>query len=513
MDSPISSSSSYLPYAAAAAAAAFFLYYATLHRLFRRSSTAPPLPSGPLGLPLVGSLPFLDPELHSFFARLAGIHGPIYRLRLGSKLAVVISSPALAGEVLRLHDHTFANRDVPAAGRAIAYGGSDIVWNSNGPTWRMLRRICVREMLSPSSLDAVYHLRRLELRAAVRHLHSLAGSPVDVGAQMFLAVLNVITGMLWGGTVQGEDERTSVGKDFRELVGEITELLGRPNVSDFFPALARFDVQGIEKKMRVLLERFDGIFSNIIEKKKTAADGEAKDFLEYMLKLEGEGKDSNTPFTLTNVKALLMDMVVGGSDTSSNTVEFAMAEMMNRPETMERAQEELDLVVGRDNVVEESHLPKLRYLAMVVKETLRLHPALPLLVPHCPSAPSSVGGRLVPAGSRVFINVWAIHRDPTVWKDPLEFRPERFAEAPAKWDFSGGGDFSYFPFGAGRRICAGIAMAERMVSYFLASLVHSFDWRLPEGTELDLSEKFGIVLKKKQPLVLMKQGNLAHSTV
>ncbi|KAL0902866.1 hypothetical protein M5K25_028459 [Dendrobium thyrsiflorum] len=306
--------------------------------------------------------------------------------------------------------------------------------------------------------------------------------------------------MLWGGTLEGEEERSAVGKMFRHLVGEITELLGRPNVSDFFPALSRFDLQGIVREMRVLLERFDGIFARIIEMKREKGLKDEKkveekmDFLDYMLIKE--------PFTINHVKALLMDMVVGGTDTSSNTIEFAMAEMMSKPETIKQAQEELDKVVGKDNVVEESHLPNLHYLNMVIKEVLRLHPALPLLVPHCPSSSCSIGGFAVPKGSRVFINVWAIHRDETMWKDPLEFKPER-------WSYVS--EFSYFPFGSGRRICAGISMAERMVLYSLASLLHSFDWKMPQGiTKMDLSEKFGIVLKKAKPLVLMPVPRLSN---
>nr|AFK37605.1 unknown [Lotus japonicus] len=200
-------------------------------------------------------------------------------------------------------------------------------------------------------------------------------------------------------------------------------------------------------------------------------------------------------------------MLVGGSDTSSNTVEFAMAEIMHKPEVMKRVQDELEGVVGKDNMVEESHLHKLPYLLAVMKETLRLHPTVPLLVPHCPSEATSTGGYTIPKGSRVFVNVWAIHRDPSIWEKPLESDPERFLDA--KWDFCGN-DFSYFPFGSGRRICVGIPMAERSVLYFLATLVHMFNWTVPEGEKLDISEKFGITLKKKIPLVAIPTPRLSN---
>ncbi|KAF8032876.1 hypothetical protein BT93_D1685 [Corymbia citriodora subsp. variegata] len=438
----------------------------------------PSLPPGPAGLPLVGNLPFLDPELHTYFTALARMYGPVLKLQLGKKLGVVVTSPATAHEVLKDKDFTFACRK-----------GRDV------------RR--PRHRAAATS----------EIRKTVWYLRIRAGSPVNVGEQIFLTVLNVITSTLWGGTVQGE-ERERLGADFRQVVSDMTDLLGKPNISDFYPYLAQFDLQGIERQMKGLVKRFDQIFEQMIEKRlkmeredrNGSLDGgeKSKDFLQFLLELKDE-EDAKTHLTMTGLKALLMasfssthDMVVGGTDTSSNTIEFAMAEVMNKPSVLSKIQRELEAVVGKDNIVEESHIRRLPYLHAVMKETLRLHPATLLLIPHCPSANCTVGGYMVPKGSRVFINVWAIHRDPSIWSNSLEFHPERFLHS--KCDY-GGNDFNYMPFGAGRRICVGIAMAERMVLYSLATLFHSFDWKLPEGEKMDLTEQFGIVLKKKKLLV------------
>ncbi|PIA50062.1 hypothetical protein AQUCO_01300652v1, partial [Aquilegia coerulea] len=443
-----------------------------------------PLPPGPRGLPFVGNLLSLNPELHTYFANLVQTYGPIYKLQLGGKLGIVVSSPSVAKEILKDHDIIFANRDAPIAGKQVAYHDRDIVWNPYGPEWRMLRKICVREMLGNASLDAVYTLRHREVRRMVRTVYSKRSSPINIGEEMFLTVMNVITSMMWGGTIKG-DEGTSLGAEFRQVV-----------------TLGRFDLQGIQGKTRPLFARFDQIFETIIEQRLKMEEGERrgiKDFLQLMLQLVKDEADAKTPFTMLHLKALLMDMVLAGTETTSNSVEWAIAELMNKPETMKIAQAELENVVGKDNIVEESHLPKLAYLQMVMKEVLRLHPALPLLVPHCPVSSCDIGGYMVPKGSTIFINVWAIHRDPTIWVNPSEFDPERFSGG--KWDFSGN-DFNYFPFGSGRRICAGIPMAERIVMYELATLLHSFNWKLEDGMKkIDLTEKFGIVLKKATPLV------------
>jgi len=173
----------------------------------------------------------------------------------------------------------------------------------------MLRKICVVKMLSNTTLDSVYELRRGEVRKTVGYIHDRVGSTVNVGEQVFLTVLNVITNMMWGAGVEGE-ERESLGAEFREAVAEMVQLLGKPNLSDFFPGLARFDLQGVVKDMNALVPRFDGIFEKMIgERLKKEEDGKenngSKDFLQFLLNLKEEG-DSKTPFTNTHLKALLM---------------------------------------------------------------------------------------------------------------------------------------------------------------------------------------------------------------
>ncbi|XP_047328535.1 flavonoid 3'-monooxygenase-like [Impatiens glandulifera] len=462
------------------------------------------LPPGPMGLPFFGNLPFLNPELHSYFTTLAMTYGPIFSLRLGNKNAVIISTPSLAQEVLKDQDIIFANREVPIAGKLGFYGGSDILWSPYGPEWRMLRKICVKEMLSRSKVDSFYHIRQREVRKMVNRLWVRRMSQVDVGEEMFMTVLNSITTILWGESGNEMVER-NLGTEFRLFVEEFLMLLGVPNISDFIPSLAYFDLQGIEKKMKRLVKRFDKVFELMINERMREDDNNKKDFLQSLLNLKKDGEDAKTPLTESHLKSLLMDMVIGGTGTTTNLMEFMLAEMMNDPQIMKKAQQELEDVVGANNIVEELHIHKLPYLYAVMKETLRLHPPVPLLVPHSPSESCTIGGYTIVKGTRVFINVWAIHRDPLFWENPLKFNPERFLKS--KLDYSGN-DFNYLPFGSGRRICVGIEIAERMFLYLLASLVHSFEWKVSNGEKLNLEEKFGLALKKKTPLMAIPTPRL-----
>ncbi|KAG2330550.1 hypothetical protein Bca52824_001730 [Brassica carinata] len=481
-----------------------------------KRSPQPPLPPGPRGLPIVGNLPFLDPNLHTYFTTIAEKHGPIFKLKLGSKLTVVVNSPSLAREILKDQDINFSNRDVPLTGRAATYGGLDIVWLPYGAAWRVLRKICVLKLLSRKTLDSFYELRRKEVRKRTRFLYekSQEKSAVNVGDQLFLTMMNLTMNMLWGGSVKAENME-SIGTEFKGVISEMTRLLSEPNVSDFFPWLARFDLQGLVKQMRVYAHELDAILDGAIEQMQKLGsrnDGECKDFLQHLMKLKDQEVNSEIPITVNHVKGVLVDMVVGGTDTSTNTIEFAMAELISNPKLMKRAQQELDEVVGKKNIVEESHITKLPYILAIMKETLRLHPTIPLLVPHRPAETAVVGGYTIPKDTKVFINAWSIQRDPNVWENPTEFHPERFLDNNNSCDFTGT-DYSFLPFGSGRRICAGVALAERMVLYTLATLLHSFDWKIPEGRELDLEEKFGIVLKLKTPLVALPVPRLSDSNL
>ncbi|KAK3224823.1 hypothetical protein Dsin_004685 [Dipteronia sinensis] len=316
-----------------------------------------------------------------------------------------MSSPSLAKELVRDQDTIFANRDPPVAAKVL-HGGNDIALLPYGPEWRTMRKLFVSKMMSNASLDACYALRKQEVKKILREVYNISGKAIDIGELSFSASINVIQNMLWGSTLQGQN-MTNLGEELRESFAELMVLFGAPNISDIFPMLSRFDIQGIAKRTTKIGIHFENMIDSAIQRAinisaigGTANNDGKKDFLQILLELM-EHEDGATSFTMTQLKGMLMDILTGGTDTTTTIVEWTMAELMQQPKVMKKVQKELTEVVGIDGTVEEFHLPKLKYLDAVVKETMRLHPALPLLLPHSPSQSTIVSGYTIPKGSRV----------------------------------------------------------------------------------------------------------------
>ncbi|KAK9069204.1 hypothetical protein SSX86_013320 [Deinandra increscens subsp. villosa] len=472
---------------------------------------APPLPPGPKGLPLVGYFPFLSPNLHHEFTQMANRYGPIFKLYLGSKLHVVVNSAELAKVVTGEQDESFANRDAHIAGLATSYNANDVAFAPNNANRRKLRKILVHEVLSNTNLEASRFYRTREVRKTIKDVHNMIGMPVDINEVSFSTVLNILTNIVWGKGMVAGSKHNNLTDEIRKVVTGVVEIAEGLNISDFFPMLARFDLQGVRRKMERQMKQFDRIFESTIEERtgsKSEKIGEevkqdgTKDLLEILLELKD---DSTMPsINMTQLKALVVDIFLGGTDATSAMVEWAMTEILRNQKVMTKVQDELAEVVGLNNIVEESHLPKLKYLEAVFKETFRLHPPLPFLLPRAPNQTCIVGGYTIPKGTTIFLNVWAIQRDPKYWDSPSEFIPERFLnyEGLDNCDYSGTNS-KFFPFGSGRRRCPGVSLGEKMMMHILGSLMHSFDWSLPKGNKHDLSEKFGIAMKKKIPLVVI----------
>ncbi|KAI3820726.1 hypothetical protein L1987_08274 [Smallanthus sonchifolius] len=501
------------------------------------SNGAKPLPPGPRSFPIIGDLPYLTPDMHTQLTNMAHTYGPIFKLKLGSKLHVVINTPELAKVVVRDQDEAFSNRDQPRAALALSYGGRDIVFANNNPDWRKLRKIFVHEILSTKNLKAAGSFRREEVRNTIKDVFGKTGTKVNIREIAFSTETNVLTRTIWENTSDKGVKTSNLGAEIDEVASNIVKILGRLNLSDYFPILAWFDLQGVEREMKIQLNKLDKLFTGIIEhriesnlKRQQEAGHEGKKDLVQML-LEHRDEKDGSSLSMTQMKALLLvrfilsyinrfdkmksslislfyqDVMIAGTETTATTIEWVMASIMHDHNVMKKVQEELVEVVGLNNMVEESHLPNLKYLDATIKETLRMYPIVPFLLPRAPSKTCTVGGYTIPKGCSILLNVWLIHRDPRYWENPLEFNPERFLTD--KWDYKGN-NLGYFPFGSGRRLCAGLPLAEKMVMLILASLLHSFDWSLPNGEEHDLTELFGISLKKRKPLTAIPSQRLSH---
>lgn len=273
------------------------------------SGKTPPLPPGPRGLPVLGYLPFLSSNILHQFTDLAHQYGPIYKLRLGSKLCVVISSSSLVKQVVRDQDPIFANRDTPIAAFVFSRGAKDIAFSPPNSNWRAMRKVLVRETQSNSGLEASYDLRKEQLRKAIRYVYSKIGQPVELGELVFGTEVDLIMNLLWGGILSGK-ESEKVGAEFRGLVSKINELFGKPNVADFFPVLSRFDLQGVEKQMHKAIESVDLILEDLISKHEklsgVSKNEGRKHFLQILLELR-EKKDSDLPnLSLSQLKPMLV---------------------------------------------------------------------------------------------------------------------------------------------------------------------------------------------------------------
>lgn len=210
----------------------------------------------------------------------------------------------------------------------------------------------------------------------------------------------------------------------------------------------------------------------------------------------------------------MQNLFTAGTDTSSSTVEWAIAELIRHPNILAQAQQEIDKVVGQNRLVTEADLTHLKFLQAIVKETFRLHPSTPLSLPRMATESCEINGFFIPKGATLLTNVWAIARDPGAWPEPLEFRPNRFLpECGKKANVDvRGNDFELIPFGSGRRICAGMSLGLRMVQLLTASLIHAFDWKLPHGQsveKLNMDEAYGLTLQRASPLLVHPKPRLS----
>ncbi|KAL5718181.1 flavonoid 3',5'-hydroxylase [Ranunculus cassubicifolius] len=492
---------------------ASFLFFIT-HLFVRTLLSKSPgkLPPGPKGWPVVGALPLLGSMPHVALAEMSKKYGPIMYLKLGSRGMVVASTPDSARVFLKTLDLNFSNRPTDAGSTHIAYNSQDMVFADYGPRWKLLRKLSNLHMLGVKAIEDWANVRTIELGHMLHAMYesSCQGVPVVVAEMLVFAMANMIGQVILSRRVfvsKGEELN-----EFKEMVVELMTTAGLFNFGDFIPSTAWMDLQGIVKRMKRLHKIFDALLDRMfIEHMATrSARKEKPDFLDVLMD-NRNNLSQEEKLTDINIKALLLNLFSAGTDTSSSTIEWALTEMIKNPNILNNAHKEMDRVIGKSRKLEESDIPNLPYLQAICKETFRKHPSTPLNLPRECREPCQVNGYYIPKGTRLSVNIWAIGRDPNVWENPLEFTPERFLSGKNVNIEPRGNNFELIPFGAGRRICAGSRMGVVLVEYMLGTLVHSFDWKLLDGVELNMDEAFGLALQKAVPLSAIATPRLPPS--
>ncbi|XP_076931456.1 desmethyl-deoxy-podophyllotoxin synthase-like [Bidens hawaiensis] len=456
----------------------------------------PNLPPGPRKLPIIGNiLDVVGPLPHHTLGKLAKKYGPLMHLQLGENSTIIGSTAETAKEVMKTHDLNFANRPFLLAAYIIAYKSTNIMFSPYGDYWRQLRRICNTELLSSKHVQSLRPIREEEVSNLIHTIFKQSGSVINLSELIYALTYGITTRSVFGKKLKHQEALISLIDEAIGLSGgfALTDLYPSSKVVPFF--------SGLRPKLEKIHQKLDNMFDDIIQEHKTDEDGNL--LVDVLLKVQECG-NLEVPLTIDNIKAIILDVISAGSDTSSTVIEWAMSELLKNPTIMNKAQTEVRRVFSQKSSVNETDIQSLNFLKLVIKETLRLHPPAPLMLPMENRETCEINGYDIPTKTKVVVNVWAIGRDPKHWKNPEVFDPERFANSAIDYR---GLHFEYIPFGAGRRICPGISFGLANLELPLASLLYHFDWKLADESmkneDLDMSESFVVTVKRKSVLKLV----------
>lgn len=485
--------------------ALFFSTYLILKTIIKSSKTNSSnknkLPPGPWKFPFIGNIHNLIGSLpHRSLRNLALRYGPVLHLRLGEVPFVIVSSPESAKEIMKTHDLNFASRPSIIVAEIISYNCTSITFGPYGDHWRQLRKFCTLELLSVKRVQSFRSIREEVFLDLVKWMALREGSVINLTEKLYSSTYGVILKAVIG-------DKSKEGHTLLPIIMEVIELGAGFDIAELFPSVKLFQmISRLKKRVTKLHKEADRILDDIIREHKTADvsnindNHECKsqeDLLDVLLKIQEDGLE--IPLTMENIKAVLVDMLGAGSETSATVMNWAMSEMLRDPRILKRVQDEVRQIFDEKGHVDESNIHQLVYLKSIVKETLRLHPPLPLLLPRKCGQECEINGYKVPEDTKVLINAWAINRDPKYWEDAEVFKPERFIDSSVDYK---GNHFEYIPFGAGRRMCPGISFGLANVELPLAMLLFHFDWKLSNG-DIDMTETFGTTARRKYDLCVV----------
>lgn len=404
---------------------------------------------------------------------------------------------------MKKQDLIFSNRPKLSIPDKLTYGSRDVAFAPYGDHWRHMRTICVLHLLSAKRVQSFCRVREEETSAMIEKIRAQRETTVNLSDALVELTNDVVCRVAFGRKYDDDGE----GRRFKMFLRMFMELLGTSNIGEYISWLAWIGkVDGTDRKVQEVVRLLDEFLEDVLkdhrckekQRKGVLDDGDTSDFVDILLEVQRDSRQGS-PMGDDTIKALIMDMFAAGTDTTSSILDWTMIELLRNPRTMEKFQTEVRKVSGE---ITEGDLENMPYLKAVIKESLRLHSPVPLLVARESIQDTKVMGYDIAKGTRVLINAWAIGRDPALWDNPDEFYPERFLDSTT--DFRGL-HFEFIPFGAGRRGCPGVAFAMAVDELALAKLVQKFDFSLPGGkqaNELDMSESVGIAANRKLPLLV-----------
>ncbi|MED6153266.1 hypothetical protein PIB30_100236 [Stylosanthes scabra] len=443
--------------------------------------------SGPMGWPLLGSLPQMGSLAHAKLASMATNMNSkrLMALSLGSTPVIISSHPETAREIL--FGSSFADRPIKASAKTLMFERA-IGFAPSGTYWRHLRRIAAFHMFSPKNIQSLENLRqRIASEMEVKAMRIMEEKGfVEIRSVFQEGSLSNILESVFG---------SSSSSELGDMVKEGYELIGMFNLEDYFPLLKLLDFHGVKRRCHKLASKVKSVVGNIVDQRKKCPQHllpNNNDFLTTLLLLPKEESLAHS-----DMVAILWEMIFRGTDTVAILLEWIMARIVLHQDIQMKVRQEIDACVGENGHVRDSNIPNLPYLQAIVKEVLRLHPPGPLLSwARLAVHDVHVDKVFVPAGTTAMVNMWAISHDSAIWEDPWAFKPERFL----KGDVSiMGSDLRLAPFGAGRRVCPGRGLGLATVHIWLARLLHHFVW-LPAEQSVDLSENLRLSMEMKTPL-------------
>ncbi|CAL2273406.1 unnamed protein product [Prunus armeniaca] len=485
-----------------------------------------PLPPGPSPWPIVGCLPEMwrnRPAHRWIHSLMKKLNTDIACIRLGNVHVIPVTSPEIAREFLKKNDAVFASRPVTMATKTLSSGYLTTVVGPWGDQWRKMRRVLVAEAFNPSRVHWLLGKRNEEADNLVKFLYNQCSANqngavvnVRIAAQFYSG--SIMRKMIFNRTYFGKGrEDGGPGVEEEEHVSALLTLLTYAYafcVSDYLPWLRVFDIDGHEKKVRkamnIVKKHQEPIVNERLQEWRDRKRNEPDDLLDVFISL----KDANGQPLLSDeeIKAQTTELQLSTVDSPFNVAEWALTEMLNQPEMLKKAEEELDRVVGKKTLVQESHVPHLPYIRACAKEVMRLHPVGPFNLPHVSIADAEVAGYFIPKGSNVILSRLELGRNPRVWEEPLRFNPERHLNRAVDQQVDlEENDLRFVSFSTGRRGCMGVGLGSTIVVMLLARLLQGFSWSLPpDADKIDFTED-QIYLKKASPLLAQAKPRLPAS--